>query len=64
MIRFIAAVHESTGHNRLRCLVTLSRGLMRTGTSLVTVPGARKDKEGMLTPNITTLYAFSFWNMK
>lgn len=23
-----------------------------------------KDKEGMLTPNITTLYAFSFWNMK
>lgn len=23
-----------------------------------------KDKAGMLTPNITTLYAFSFWNMK
>jgi hypothetical protein len=23
-----------------------------------------KDKAGMLTPNITTLYVFSFWNMK
>lgn len=23
-----------------------------------------KDKAGMLTPNITTLYAFSFWNLK
>jgi len=23
-----------------------------------------KDKSGMLTPNITTLYVFSFWNMK
>ncbi len=23
-----------------------------------------KDKAGMLTPNITTMYAFSFWNMK
>src|SRR5215831_4904407 len=23
-----------------------------------------KDRAGMLTPNITTLYAFSFWNMK
>jgi hypothetical protein len=23
-----------------------------------------KDKAGMLTPNITTVYAFSFWNMK
>lgn len=22
-----------------------------------------KDKEGMLTPNITTLYAFCFWNL-